>query len=58
MTGNQHASRKGELLRLLRYSRAMLRLHNAAGARWYLQRYANERASVPASTRRRWKCGH
>jgi len=57
-TGNQHRSRRRDLIGLLDAARYWLKdrsaLHTARGL---LQRYHIEYALAPASTRRRWKCG-
>lgn len=71
-TGNQHASRKAELIRALHLVRYSLRyaaqsralgfpdaaLHHADDARYALMLYRAKYNTAPASTRRRWSCGH
>ena len=56
-TGNQYVSRKRMLLQTLFYTR--MALHNAMpnAARIYLDDYHRAYALVPASTKRRWRCG-
>ena len=56
--GNQHASRKAELIHLLNMACTCLRYPGTRSmARNYLAEYREAYALVPASTRRRWRCG-
>jgi hypothetical protein len=55
--GNQHKSRKGDLMAALRGARYWLAHGYGSGARQALREYRKEYALVPASTKRRWKCG-
>ena len=55
--GNQYVSRKRFLLDYLRYARYCIDARMVEGARIYLAAYQRDYALVPASTRRRWKCG-
>lgn len=55
--GNQHVSRKADLLRVLGHARLSLAGGHHLAAVLYLQQWRGEYRSVPASTRRRWKCG-
>lgn len=71
-TGNQHTSRKAELIRALHRVRCSLRqaglmraqgfpdaaLHHADDARYTLTLYRAKYNAAPAPTRRRWACGH
>jgi hypothetical protein len=57
MTGNQHSSRRGDLLFALRLARVALKHGQLLAARAFLQVYRCKYATAPASTRRRWKCG-
>jgi hypothetical protein len=56
-TGNQHASRYGDLMYMLRIARSALLTGSVYAARWWLRRWREGYAQAPASTRRRWKCG-
>jgi hypothetical protein len=56
-TGNQHASRRRDLLGLLDAARFVLGRGNVLSARAYLITYRLAYALAPASTRRRWRCG-
>lgn len=56
-TGNQHFSRKRDLLDTLGYAWHRLRLGMTDAARVYLYLYRMAYALVPASTRQRWRCG-
>jgi len=56
-TGNQYRSRKAELMNDLIYARLWLKAHSLDMARFYLNEWRISYALVPASTRRRWKCG-
>ena len=55
---NQYVSRKRTLLALLNDARDCLALGGVEVARCYLAEYWAAYARVPASTRRRWKCGY
>jgi hypothetical protein len=55
--GNQHYSRKVDLMDTLGRVRVYLRLHILEGARFQLAKFWREYAKAPAGTRRRWKCG-
>jgi len=55
--GNQHASRYGDLMRLLGMARDDLRLGLVGLASLRLRLFWHVYAQAPASTRRRWKCG-
>ena len=56
--GNQHRSRKVDLLALLDAARYALDVHGEVdNARLYLKLYHRQYALAPASTRRRWRCG-
>jgi len=56
-TGNQHASRKADLMLDLSIARRALEAHDLFWARKMLATWKREHAKAPASTRRRWKCG-
>ena len=56
-TSNQYRSRKAELLLDLRIVRNCLNEGLPVLARLYLTWWRRQYALVPASTRRRWKCG-
>jgi len=56
-TGNQYASRRRELMSLLRLVRDVLSDGYAATARELLDIFWRQHAQAPASTRRRWRCG-
>lgn len=55
--GNQHVSRKMELLTLLHLARDVLDGGFVLTARDLLGIWKAKMRSVPASTRRRWRCG-
>jgi hypothetical protein len=55
--GNQHASRKRYLLGMLHLARKYLDHGAHLSAQLYLNEWRKEFVLVPASTRRRWKCG-
>ena len=55
--GNQHRSMKRELLSILHRARAALDQRNVDMARNCLDYWECLMTNVPASTRRRWKCG-
>jgi hypothetical protein len=55
--GNQHYSRKVDLMDTLGRVRDCLRWHQIHNARFYLAKFWSDHAQAPASTRRRWKCG-
>ena len=55
--GNQHASRKRDLLAYLSTARIMLLGGRADLARKYLMFYRERYTKAPASSRRRWRCG-
>lgn len=57
MPGNQHYSRKVDLMDMLRRARDALRWHQLENARFYLSLFRTAHALAPASTRRRWRCG-
>ena len=57
MPGNQYVSKKLDLLGLLHSAKYFVRHGDAQHARWYLSLFNRVYATVPASTRRRWKCG-
>lgn len=72
-TGNQHASRKADLLKALDCARKAVRMayrirtsgalgftmadHYRDDARYALTLYRAKYNAAPASTRRRWACG-
>lgn len=56
-TGNQHSSRKGDLLGRLHAARIVLAAGYVNSAQYWLADYRLAYAQAPASTRRRWKCG-
>jgi hypothetical protein len=70
--GNQHQSLKLDLMRALRSARRYLCVahharkrgetdlaaHYVADARYSLALYRAKHDAAPASTRRRWACGH
>lgn len=66
--GNQHASRKADLLTILNVARSRLRVaamthgkqreHLVSDARYALAMFRAKYNAAPASTRRRWACGH
>lgn len=55
--GNQHASRKAELMAMLLEARWLLDRGFQPWVYVLLLRWRTAMQSVPASTRRRWKCG-
>jgi len=55
--GNQHASRYGDLMRMLHMARGDLRLGLVDVAHMRLCSFWRLHAQAPASTRRRWRCG-
>lgn len=60
--GNQHHSRRAELLRVLGWARKALRSGQSRRMRIYLAQsylalWRTEYERAPASTRRRWRCG-
>jgi hypothetical protein len=55
--GNRYQSPRRRLLEMLRLARELLRWGYPALARGRLQAYRNAYALIPASTRRRWRCG-
>ena len=57
MPGNQHVSRKRELMRMLYNARSYLDCGDIHIARRFLDAWRTAYALVPASTKRRWKCG-
>lgn len=56
-TGNQYISRRRWLLGYLKAARAWLAHGEVSVARGWLAVFRAEYAKVPASTRRRWRCG-
>jgi hypothetical protein len=61
-TGNQHVSTKATLTAILDHARAVLRSDlsrpvRVSLAQSYLAAWNASVALVPASTRRRWRCG-
>ena len=56
-SGNQHASRKVRLRRLLYAAYSLMTSGNTEDARKYMGIYRRLYAEAPASTRRRCKCG-
>lgn len=54
---NQHDSRRRDMLALLHTARALLADGYLASANACLANWRTLMAAVPASTRRRWKCG-
>lgn len=54
---NIRTGRKAVLKNLLSYAREALNDHDVWLARWWLDSYHHYYAAVPASTKRRWKCG-
>lgn len=54
---NQYNSRKADLLAMLHTARDHLNAGNVKKARHYLSLYRTAYSLVPASTKRRWKCG-
>ena len=57
MPGNQHNSRKVDLLAFLATACDCLAAHDLAGAREWMGLYRYHYSQAPASTRRRWRCG-
>ena len=57
-TGNQYRSRKGALLDTLACARLNLAAGVVGAARAGLRLFWKQHGRAPASTRRRWKCGH
>jgi len=55
--GNQHASRKRDLWRLIHIAHDYLIQGNVRAACGVLDAYRRAYVRAPASTRRRWKCG-
>ena len=55
--GNQHESRKAEMLGILRNARNYLDHGMFMTARMCLDYWRELMQEVPASTRRRWRCG-
>jgi hypothetical protein len=59
-TGNQYKSRKAELMDLLVAARKELEYRRGEYIWWanyHISAWRDQYAIVPASTRRRWKCG-
>lgn len=56
--GNQYNSLKKTLMSLLYIARECLDLGDVNAARLALADYRAGYAQAPASTRRRWRCGH
>lgn len=54
---NQYASRKSEMREMLDDIREWLRVGEVKHARFLLAVFRLRMEEVPASTRRRWKCG-
>lgn len=54
---NQYSSRKRDLWNLIHWAHDHLIDGNVLAARGILDAYRRAYAQVPASTRRRWKCG-
>ena len=57
MPGNQYNSRNSYLWALIYTARDYLELGDVEQAQEWLALYRKLYAQVPASTRRRWKCG-
>ena len=55
--GNQHRSRRGDLIGMLDTVRDLLRDGYITAAQEILDFFWLQHAKAPASTRRRWKCG-
>ena len=55
--GNQHFSRKADLMEYLHSARRHVGFGNIHIARSLLAQWRKQYALVPASTKRRWKCG-
>ena len=55
--GNQHVSRKRDLCKLIHWAHDHLIDGHVDAAQGILDAYRRAYAAVPASTRRRWKCG-
>ena len=55
--GNQHQSRKRTLIWFLAMCRYTLHDGNIRRARAWLEAWRCDYSLVPASTRRRWRCG-
>lgn len=56
-TGNQHSSRRGDLMAILHLARNVLKERRVRAAQMLLDYFWHLYARTPASTRRRWKCG-
>lgn len=56
--GNQHVSLRRTLLAHLHSARRALAAHNPELAWLWLWNYRAAYTQAPASTRRRWRCGH
>lgn len=54
---NQYNSRKSDLLDMLHTARDYLESGLIENARFYLRLYRTAYSLVPASTKRRWRCG-
>ena len=55
--GNQHASRKARLLGALDWASHLISIGDVEDAREVIAAWRVAYALVPASTRRRWRCG-
>ena len=55
--GNQHVSRKRELMKMLYTAHTAINIGWKSLARDSLEKWRTAYALVPASTKRRWKCG-
>ena len=56
--GNQYVSRKRDLWKIVHWAHDHLIDGRIAAAQGILDVYRRAYALVPASTRRRWRCGH
>ncbi len=54
---NQYSSRKRDLWRWIELAHDYLIQGEIAAAQYFLLRYRMEYTTIPASTRRRWRCG-
>ena len=54
---NQHSSNKRQFQERLRYARELLRAGYVSAAQDCLRNFWKALRRVPASTRRRWRCG-
>ena len=56
--GNQHSSNKRDLMHMLECARKYLKWGCVLESKIILSGFWGALAQMPASSRRRWKCGH